>query len=40
MEGARLGHSPGVLVFAEESLNNQRQFRLDDEEVAGHGWSR
>lgn len=25
-------------MFAEESLNNQRELRLDDEEVAGHGY--
>lgn len=36
----RLGRSPRVLVFAEESLNDQRQLRLDNEEVAGHGCRR
>lgn len=30
-------NSPGVLVFTEERLNNQRQLGLDDEKVAGHG---
>lgn len=29
--------SPCVFNFTKESLNNQRELRLHDEEVAGHG---
>lgn len=29
-------HSPCVFLFTEEGLNNQRELRFDDKEVAGH----